>query len=108
MFSGVSDIPKNVEVKYHNVSWIATTKGVTTNYDPDINLVCHFDRLLDESLFYDVTWYVDDTEVLANQTVSSNLSDIALLKASHIVAKGKKANSMVCVASLKFSIYICK
>lgn len=57
--------------------------------------MCQFDRLPDQSLYYDVTWYVDDTEVLTNQTVSSNSSDLALLTGSQMLAKGKKANSMV-------------
>nr|XP_022310403.1 uncharacterized protein LOC111115834 isoform X2 [Crassostrea virginica] len=99
----VSDIPKNIEVKYHSVSWTTTQEGVTTHYDPDINLVCHFDRLPDDALFYDVTWYVDNTEVLTNQTVSSNSSDVALLSGSQMVAKGKKANSMIhCVVGAVF------
>lgn len=67
----------------------------STKHDPDVNLVCKFDRLPDETLFYDVTWYVDDTEVLTNQTVSSNSSDLALLTGSQMYVKGKKANSMV-------------
>lgn len=90
------------------MSWTTTQEGVTTHYDPDINLACHFDRLPDDALFYDVTWYVDNTEVLTNQTVSSNSSDVALLSGSQMVAKGKKANSMVCVeqtSSFAFSIY---
>lgn len=57
--------------------------------------MCQFDRLPDQSLYYDVTWYVDDTEVLTNQTVSSNSSDLALLTGSQMLAKGKQANSMV-------------
>nr|XP_022312815.1 uncharacterized protein LOC111117870 isoform X2 [Crassostrea virginica] len=101
----VSDIPKNIEVKYHSVSWTTSTEGVRTHYDPDINLACHFDRLPDDALFYDVTWYVDDTEVLTNQTVSSNSSDVALLSGSQMVAKGKKANSMIhCVVGAVFKV----
>lgn len=44
-------------------------------------------------MYYDVTWYVDNTEVLTGQTVQSN---IALLSATQMLAKDKKANSMVC------------
>lgn len=44
-------------------------------------------------MYYDVTWYVDNTEVLTGQTVQSN---VALLSATQMLAKDKKANSMVC------------
>ena len=89
------DVPKNVEVKYHGVSWTTTIIGANTIHEPDVNFACHFDRFSDETLFYDITWYVDDTEVLTNQTVSSNSSDIPLLLGTQIIAGGKKANSMV-------------
>lgn len=93
----MTDVPSNLEVAYHGVTWETTEfiEGVKAVYDPDINLVCRFDRLSDDNLFYDVTWYVDDTEVLKHQTVTSNSSDLALLKGTQIYAKGKKANSMV-------------
>lgn len=94
-FKGVTSVPSNVMVAYHGVTWQTIIKGVITIHDPDVNLVCQFDRLSDQSLFYDVTWYVEDTEVLTNQTVSSNSSDLALLTGSQMLAKGKKANSMV-------------
>lgn len=57
--------------------------------------MCKFDRFPDQSFYYGVTWYVDDKEVLTDQTVSSNSSDLALLTGSHLFANGKKANSMV-------------
>ena len=102
MISGVSEVPDKIEVKYHSVSWVSSAKGIIVNHDPDINLACHFNRLLDDSLLYDVTWYVDNTEVFTNQTTS----DIALLSGSQMVRKGKKANSMV---SVKFiHRYICQ
>lgn len=92
---GVNSVPSNLAVAYHGVTWDTNIDGLQTVHDPDINLVCQFDRLPDQSLYYDVTWYVDDTEVLTNQTVSSNSSDLALLTGSQMLAKGKKANSMV-------------
>lgn len=94
-FEGVTDVPSNVLVAYHGVTWETSVVGVTTIHEPDVNLVCQFDRLSDQSFYYDVTWYVDDTEVLTNQTVSSKSSDLALLTGSQMLAKGKKANSMV-------------
>lgn len=94
-FKGVTDVPSNIVVGYHGVTWTSSKKTANIVYDPDVNLVCQFDRLPDQSLYYDVTWYVDDTEVLTNQTVSSNSSDLALLTGSQMLAKGKKANSMV-------------
>lgn len=66
--------------------------------------MCKFDRLPDQSFYYGVTWYVDDKEVLTNQTVSSNSSDLALLTGSHLFAKRKKANSMVTVLTY---YYVC-
>lgn len=93
---GVSEVPRNIEVKYHGVSWTSSEPKAVTLHDPDVNFACHFDRLSDLSLYYDVTWYVDDTEIIAGQTVSSNSSDIPLLFGTQMLAKGKKANSMVC------------
>lgn len=81
-------------VEYHGVTW-ETENTAFTIYHPDVNLVCRFDRIEDTSFYYDVTWYVDDTEVLTHQTVSSNSSGLALLKGTQMFAKGKKANSMV-------------
>lgn len=94
-YQGVNSVPSNLAVAYHGVTWDTKEKGFETVHDPDINLVCQFDRLPDQSLYYDVTWYVDDNEVLTNQTVSSSSSDLALLTGSQMLAKGKKANSMV-------------
>lgn len=91
----MNGVPSNIAVVYHGVTWVTHIVGVSTLHEPEVNLICQFDRLPDETLFYDVTWYVDDTEVLTNQTVSSNLSDLALLTGSQMFAKGKKANSMV-------------
>lgn len=91
---GVNGVPSNLVVKFHNVSW-TTTKGTRTIHDPDVVLACHFDRLNGQSFYYDVTWYVDDTEVLSNQTVSSDSSDLPLLTGTQMLEKGKKANSMV-------------
>lgn len=100
----VTDVPSNIVVGYHGVTWTSSKKTANIVYDPDVNLVCQFDRLPDQSLYYDVTWYVDDTEVLTNQTVSSNSSDLALLTGSQMLAKGKKANSMIhCVVGAKIS-----
>ena len=90
------DVPKNIEVKYHGVSWTSWINNTITFNEPDINLACHFDRLSDVTYYYDVTWYVDNSEVITGQTISSNSSDIALLSGSQMIAKGKKANSMVC------------
>lgn len=87
-------MPTNLVVKFHNVSW-TTTKGITTVHEPDVVLACHFDRLHGQSLYYDVTWYVDDTEVLSKQTVSSDSSDLPLLTGTQMLEKGKKANAMV-------------
>lgn len=92
---GVNGVLSNLAVAYHGVSWNTKHYGLQKVHDPDVNLVCQFDRLPDQSLFYDVTWYVDDTEVLTNQTVSSKSSDLALLTGSQMLAKGKKVNSMV-------------
>lgn len=98
----VADVPSNIFVAYHGVTWTTSNHTANTNHDPDVNLVCQFDRLPDQSLFYDVTWYVDDIEVLTNQTVSSDSSDLALLTGSQILAKGKKANSMIhCIVGAK-------
>lgn len=91
---GVNGVPSNLLVKFHNVSW-TTTKGTPTFHDPDVVLACHFDRLNGQSLYYDVTWYADDTEVLSNQTVSSDSLDLPLLTGTQMFEKGKKANSMV-------------
>lgn len=93
----MTNVTSNLEVAYHGVTWETTEfiEGVKAVYEPDINLVCLFDRLPDDTLYYDVTWYVDDTEILSHQTVTSNHSDLALLKGTQIFAKGKKANSMV-------------
>lgn len=91
----MTEVPSNVMVNYHGVTWNTKINGVATIHDPDVSLVCQFDRLPDQSLYYDITWYVDDTEVLTNQTVSSNTSDLALLTGSQMLEKGKKANSMV-------------
>ncbi|XP_078330755.1 von Willebrand factor D and EGF domain-containing protein-like [Crassostrea virginica] len=103
--SCVADVPQNIEVRYHSVSWttIEQTQPIRqTVHDPDVNLECHFDRLSDLSLYYDVTWYVDNTEVLTNQTVSSNSSDIPLLSGTQMLAREKKANSMIhCVVGAK-------
>lgn len=91
----MADVPSNIFVAYHGVTWTTSNHTANTNHDPDVNLVCQFDRLPDQSLYYDVTWYVDDIEVLTNQTVSSDSSDLALLTGSQMLAKGKQANSMV-------------
>lgn len=91
----MTDVPLNLAVEYHGVTWETSFHGVATVYQPDVNLVCLFDRIENTTWFYDVTWYVDDTEVLTQQTVSSNSSDLALLKGTQMLAKGKKANSMV-------------
>lgn len=95
LIKGVTDVPSNLLVTYHGVTWKTHYVGVSTFHEPDVNLVCLFDRLPDDTLLYDVTWYVDDTEILKHQTVTSNTSDLALLKGTQILAKGKKANSMV-------------
>lgn len=102
----MNDVPSNIAVAYHGVTWVTHTVGVSTLHEPEVNLICQFDRLPDETLFYDVTWYVDDTEVLTNQTVSSNSSDLALLTGSQMFAKGKKANSMVksCTCNYLFNM----
>lgn len=102
----MNDVPSNIAVAYHGVTWLTHTVGVSTLHEPEVNLICQFDRLPDETLFYDVTWYVDDTEVLTNQTVSSNSSDLALLTGSQMFAKGKKANSMVksCTCNYLFNM----
>lgn len=92
---GVTDVPSNLTVGYHEVTWETIVDGTNTAHQPDVNLVCHFNRLENISLYYDVTWYVDDTEVLTHQTVSSSSSDLALLKGTQMLAKRKKANSMV-------------
>lgn len=91
----MTDVPSNLVVTYHGVTWKTHGQGVLRFHEPDVNLVCLFDRLPDDTLLYDVTWYVDDTEILTHQTVTSNTSDLALLKGTQILAKGKKANSMV-------------
>lgn len=91
----MTDVPLNLAVGYHGVTWETTVYGVDTVHQPDVNLVCLFDRIENTTWFYDVTWYVDDTEVLTHQTVSTNSSDLALLKGTQMHAKKKKANSMV-------------
>lgn len=91
----MTDVPLNLAVGYHGVTWETTGYGVYTVHQPDVNLVCLFDRIVNTTWFYDVTWYVDDTEVLTHQTVSTNSSDLALLKGTQMDAKKKKANSMV-------------
>lgn len=60
------DVFLNFEVVYYGVIWeiIEFIEGVKVVYDFDINLVCCFDCLFDDNLFYDVIWYVDDIEVL--------------------------------------------
>ncbi|XP_061167273.1 uncharacterized protein LOC133176126 [Saccostrea echinata] len=107
--SCVSEVPSSITVAYHSVSWTTEEKppenGIKQKvHEPDINLICQFQRLADQNLFYDITWYVDNTEVLRNQTISSNASDVALLSGTQILAKGKKANSMIhCVVGAKFN-----
>lgn len=91
----MTDVPLNLAVGYHGVTCETTVYGVYTVHQPDVNLVCLFDRIVNTTWFYDVTWYVDDTEVLTHQTVSTNSSDLALLKGTQMDAKKKKANSMV-------------
>lgn len=93
---GVLDVPSNIEVRYYGVSWTSLIVNANEVHEPDVNLACQFDRLSDLSLYYDVTWYVDNTEVLTGQTVSSNASDMALLTSTQMISKGKRANSMVC------------
>lgn len=94
---GVNGVPSNLVVKFHNVSWTTITDNTRTqiNHEPDVIFACHFDRIHGQALYYDVTWYVDDTEVISNRTVSSNSSDLALLTGTQMLAMGKKANSMV-------------
>lgn len=91
----MTDVPSNPVVAYHGVTWETFLRGVYRVHEPDVNLVCLFGRLPDDTLLYDVTWYADDTEILKHQTVTPSRSDIALLKGTQILAKGKKANSMV-------------
>nr|XP_034320141.1 uncharacterized protein LOC117687527 isoform X50 [Crassostrea gigas] len=102
--SCVYDVPSNISVAYHRVTWNTRVEGITSFHDPEVNLVCKFDRFPDQSFYYGVTWYVDDKEVLTDQTVSSNSSDLALLTGSHLFANGKKANSMIhCIVGAKIS-----
>ncbi|XP_062614467.1 uncharacterized protein LOC134276206 [Saccostrea cucullata] len=108
LFKGVSEVPSSITVAYHSVSW--TSKTLTLNailrtiHEPDVNLVCQFQRLANQDLYYDITWYADDTEVLRNQTISSNISEVALLSGTQMLAKSKKANSMIhCVVGAKLS-----
>lgn len=57
----------NFEVVYYGVIWeiIEFIEGVKVVYEFDINLVCLFDCLFDDILYYDVIWYVDDMEILS-------------------------------------------
>ncbi|XP_062578161.1 LOW QUALITY PROTEIN: uncharacterized protein LOC134240066 [Saccostrea cucullata] len=106
--SCVSEVPSSITVAYHSVSWTTTTtinNGIKqTVHEPDVNLVCQFQRLANQDLYYDITWYADNTEVLRNQTITSNISEVAFLSGTQMLAKGKKANSMIhCVVGAKLS-----
>ncbi|XP_056007282.1 uncharacterized protein LOC125666050 [Ostrea edulis] len=98
----VSGVPTNLVVSYHSVSWKIDVQGVITRHDPSVNLKCSFTPLTDNSLFYDISWYVDDVEVVSGQTVDSASLDNALLSARDMIKKNKKAGSMIhCVVGAK-------
>ncbi|XP_062586749.1 uncharacterized protein LOC134248353 isoform X2 [Saccostrea cucullata] len=96
------DGPKDPTVSYHNLSWDREDRGVVSRYDPSVNLICKFTPLKNDSLFYDISWYVDDLEVVKGQTVTSHTLDRALLSAFDILKKNKTAGSMIhCVVGIK-------
>ncbi|XP_062589917.1 uncharacterized protein LOC134251518, partial [Saccostrea cucullata] len=108
-----------VSVAYHNVTW----KSFITNIDirgknsriekhePTVNMICKFSLLNENNLFYHITWYVDNTEVISNQTVSADEKESAILSASDLLRAKKKAGSKIhCVVGAKFKAtgYPCK
>ncbi|XP_062618287.1 von Willebrand factor D and EGF domain-containing protein-like [Saccostrea cucullata] len=97
------DVPKDPSVSYYNLSWNRKDFGRGfSRYDPSVNLICRFTPLKDDSLFYDISWYVDDLEVVKGQTVTSHTLDHALLSAFDILKKNKTAGSMIhCVVGRK-------
>ncbi|XP_061167223.1 uncharacterized protein LOC133176067 [Saccostrea echinata] len=99
----VSDVPSDLLVSYHNVSWKEDIDGVITNYVPSVNLKCSFTPLADTSLFYEITWYVDNEEVVKSKTLAHDSLEDAILSSEHILNKQKKSGSMIyCLVGAKY------
>ncbi|XP_062617865.1 uncharacterized protein LOC134279469 [Saccostrea cucullata] len=85
-------------VANYNISWnyqISKISYALSRYDPRLNFICRFTPLTDESLLYEISWYVDDTEVIKGQTVNLSTIENALLPAMAILENNKTAGSMI-------------
>ncbi|XP_062585436.1 von Willebrand factor D and EGF domain-containing protein-like, partial [Saccostrea cucullata] len=101
----VEGVPTNISVSYYNVSW-ESLPNETAPYrihKPSVNLVCNFEPINNGGLLYEVNWFIDNKEVLRNQTLSSDERMNAILSASQILRINGRAGSMIhCVVGAKF------
>ncbi|XP_062620534.1 uncharacterized protein LOC134282100 isoform X2 [Saccostrea cucullata] len=99
-----SDASMDPSVENYNISWVIETRGNISRYDPRLNFICRFTPLTDESLFYDISWYVDDIEVIKGQTVNLSTMENALLPVMTILENNKTAGLMIqCVVGIKLT-----
>ncbi|XP_062618288.1 von Willebrand factor D and EGF domain-containing protein-like [Saccostrea cucullata] len=99
----VKGVPSNLSVSYHNVSWVSKVFGTSTLHSPSVMFKCSFTPLPDTSLFYEISWYVDDIEVVRSETLSYNSLENALLSSKQIAQKQKKAGSTIsCLVGAKY------
>ncbi|XP_062620579.1 uncharacterized protein LOC134282147 [Saccostrea cucullata] len=70
-------------------------------HDPAVTLLCEFNWKTDEDLYYDITWYIDEQEVL-NQTVDASNNYTAVLTAYDVLGADKKiGTNVVCKVGAK-------
>ncbi|XP_062570182.1 uncharacterized protein LOC134232241 [Saccostrea cucullata] len=84
--------PYDVSVVYHNLTWRREETNNIVRYDPAVNLMCSFTTKPDENLFYDVSWFIDGSNVF-NQTVDVSSNYTAVLSAYDILEFNRKIGS---------------
>ncbi|XP_061190172.1 von Willebrand factor D and EGF domain-containing protein-like [Saccostrea echinata] len=81
--------PSAVSVIYNKMTWRREEINNMVRHDPAVNLLCTFSIKTDENLFYDVSWFINGTNVL-NQTVDVSSNYTAVLSAYDILEFNKK------------------
>ncbi|XP_062607869.1 uncharacterized protein LOC134269673, partial [Saccostrea cucullata] len=101
----VKETPTNLQVVYQGVSYKNVSNAIGTQWDPVVKLRCQFTPLSDNTLYYHIDWYVDNTRIIENQTVDNTTLVDAVLTTGDLYNAGKKIEcSIHCVVGAKKSV----
>lgn len=93
-------------MKFFDYFWtkIPSQKEGLTQWDSSIQFLCKFTLLQNESVFYKITWKLDDLDIDLNQVVNRTTTDTALLSAYDMLDHEKKIGTTVSIFIYDFSV----